>query len=210
MLNEWQSITATDGNATQFATGVSVSEHPRRVFRRPNIGEIMRRVYRISNGPDVGEVVGSVDALMAFARENGPGRYQVDEHADQPLPGRNAMARACGTVIHQPDGQVTFKPFFFGYHPLGQDSRPIDRKFPLEFRAAYEHASRWIELVGFKGTSSHQEFARHLSFLANSIRAAVIREMGAANTNVVMAAVQCAIDDAIAGRVRRWRATDPV
>jgi len=73
-------------------------------------------IYRISKGPDVGELVDSSEGLEAFAREHGPGRYPVDEHALEAFEGSNAKARAWGTIIHQPDGRIAFKPFFFGDH----------------------------------------------------------------------------------------------
>jgi hypothetical protein len=70
----------------------------------------MSCVYRVSKSPDVGEVVDSVPAVEAFAREHGPGRYHVDEHAAQFLAGSKSSARAWGTVIHQKDGQVVLEP----------------------------------------------------------------------------------------------------
>jgi hypothetical protein len=60
-------------------------------------------------------------ALEEFARENGPGRYQVDEHFLDHFEGSNAKARAWGTVIHQPDGRIAVKPFFFGDHRAVED-----------------------------------------------------------------------------------------
>jgi hypothetical protein len=41
----------------------------------------MIHVYRITNGPEVGDLVDSIEALEAFAREHGPWRYNVDEHS---------------------------------------------------------------------------------------------------------------------------------
>jgi hypothetical protein len=75
----------------------------------------MSHVYRVSKSPDVGEVVDSIPAVEAFAREHGPGRYHVDEHASDPFPGSKTTARAWGDVIHQPDGRIALKP-----HPWGQ------------------------------------------------------------------------------------------
>jgi hypothetical protein len=83
-----------------------------------------------------------------------------------------------------------------------EDSRPIDRQFPREFRGAYEHASRWIELFGFNGTWS-QHLARHVGHLTETIRAAVMRQMGDADPRVVKYAVMFAIDDAIKERKPR-------
>jgi hypothetical protein len=70
----------------------------------------MSRVYRVSKSPEVGEVVDSVQSAEAFARENGPGRYHVDEHAADYLPGSKSSARAWGNVIHQPGGHVVLEP----------------------------------------------------------------------------------------------------
>jgi len=60
--------------------------------------------------------VDSEQALELFARDHGPGRYEVDEHSLDPFEGSNAKARAWGMVIHEPDGRVALKPFFFGDH----------------------------------------------------------------------------------------------
>jgi hypothetical protein len=62
--------------------------------------------YRILKGPDIGDVVDSIRALEAFAREHGPGRYHVDEYALEPFPGSNLTARIWGSVIHQEDGHI--------------------------------------------------------------------------------------------------------
>jgi hypothetical protein len=76
----------------------------------------MSHIYRITKSPDVCDLVDSTEALEAFAREHGPGRYQVDEHSLDAFEGSNAKARGWGTVIHQPDGRIALKPFFFGDH----------------------------------------------------------------------------------------------
>jgi hypothetical protein len=81
----------------------------------------MPHVYRISKGPDVGQLVDSAESLEAFARDHGAGRYHVDEHSLEPCDGSNAKAHAWGTVIHQPDGRVAVKPFFFGDHRAVED-----------------------------------------------------------------------------------------
>jgi hypothetical protein len=73
-------------------------------------------VYRITKSTGVGEIVDSVESLVTFARDHGPGRYDVDERSLDPFEGSNAKARAWGTVIHQPDGRVALNPFFFGDH----------------------------------------------------------------------------------------------
>ena len=76
----------------------------------------MPRCLRISKGPDVGELAGSIKVLEVFAREHGPGRYRVDEHSLDQFERSNAKAGGWGTVIHQPDGRNALKPFFFGDH----------------------------------------------------------------------------------------------
>jgi hypothetical protein len=75
-----------------------------------SVGETMPHVYRITKSPDLGDIVQSVDDLRAFAREHGPGRYNVDEHSLDPFPGTNVTARAWGKVIHHKDGQVIPDP----------------------------------------------------------------------------------------------------
>jgi hypothetical protein len=74
----------------------------------------MSRVYRVTKGQDVGEVVDSIRAVEAFARDNGPGRYHVDEHSADPFPGSKSTARAWGSVIHHRDGQVVLDPIPWG------------------------------------------------------------------------------------------------
>jgi hypothetical protein len=66
----------------------------------------MSFVYRVTKSPRVGEVVDSISAVEAFGRDHGPGRYHVDEHAAESLPGSRSSARSWGTVIHHKDGQV--------------------------------------------------------------------------------------------------------
>ena len=74
------------------------------------VGDSMSRLYPIPQVPDVGDLVDSVESLEEFARENGPGRYHVEEHAAESLPGSKSSARAWGTVIHHTDGQVVLEP----------------------------------------------------------------------------------------------------
>jgi hypothetical protein len=69
-----------------------------------------------TGSPDVGAIVDSEERLELFARQHGQGRYQVDEHRSDPFPKSNCSARAWGTVIHQPDGRIALKPFFYGDH----------------------------------------------------------------------------------------------
>ncbi len=70
----------------------------------------MTHVYRISKGPDVGDILDSIESLEAFARNHGPGRYDVDEHSLDPFPGTKVSARSWGKVIHHKDGQVVLDP----------------------------------------------------------------------------------------------------
>jgi hypothetical protein len=58
----------------------------------------MTHVYLVSRGPDVGELVDSIEAVKSFARKNGAGRYQVDQISSDPLPSRHA-SRRWGVVI---------------------------------------------------------------------------------------------------------------
>jgi len=74
------------------------------------VGDTMTRVSRISKGPDVGDFFDSSEALSAFARDHGPGRYDVDEHSLDAFPGSNVSAEAWGKVIHHQDGQVVLDP----------------------------------------------------------------------------------------------------
>ena len=76
----------------------------------------MPHIHRISKGPNVGDILDSIESLEAFARNHGPGRYDVDEHSLDPFPGTTVSARAWGTVIHQPNGRIVVKPYFFGDH----------------------------------------------------------------------------------------------
>jgi hypothetical protein len=71
----------------------------------------MIRVYRVSKSPEIGEVVDSIPAVETYVRETGIGRYQVDEHALEPLPGSKATARAWGTAIHKQGGEVVLEPY---------------------------------------------------------------------------------------------------
>ena len=49
------------------------------------IGDPMPHVYRISKSPDVGDLLNSIEALEAFARDHGPESYNVDEHLTMDL-----------------------------------------------------------------------------------------------------------------------------
>ena len=73
-------------------------------------GETMTRAFRITKGPNVGDILDSIESLEAFARDHGPGRYDVDEHSLEPFAGTKVLARAWGKVIHHQDGQVILDP----------------------------------------------------------------------------------------------------
>jgi hypothetical protein len=45
----------------------------------------MSYVYRITKSPEVGELVDSIEAVKKFARQNGCGRYHVDEIGADPF-----------------------------------------------------------------------------------------------------------------------------
>jgi hypothetical protein len=70
----------------------------------PHLFETMPQIYRVTKSPEVGDLVDSIRAAEAFARENGPGRYVIDEHAVEPFPGSKSTARGWGSVIHRRDG----------------------------------------------------------------------------------------------------------
>jgi hypothetical protein len=74
----------------------------------------MPHIYRIAKSPEVGDLVDSVDALKSFAKENGPGRYDVDEHSLEPFPGAKVTARAWGKVIHYEAGYVAMDQIPWG------------------------------------------------------------------------------------------------
>ena len=54
----------------------------------------MPRRFRISISPEVGGIVDSIEAIEAFAREHGSGRYEVQEHPVGPFPGSKVAAKA--------------------------------------------------------------------------------------------------------------------
>jgi hypothetical protein len=65
----------------------------------------MSRVYRVSKGQEVGEVVDSIKAIEAFARDHGPGWYHVDERAAEYLPGDSGLE--CGVGRPARDGRTS-------------------------------------------------------------------------------------------------------
>jgi hypothetical protein len=54
--------------------------------------------------------VESIEAVETFARENGLGRYTIDEQAANPFPGSKSTAREWGSLIHLRDGQIVLDP----------------------------------------------------------------------------------------------------
>jgi hypothetical protein len=70
----------------------------------------LRRAVRISKGPDVGDLVDSVESVEAFAREHGLSRYDVDENSLDPFLGSQDAASACDHAIHCQDGSVVMEP----------------------------------------------------------------------------------------------------
>jgi hypothetical protein len=65
----------------------------------------MSQIYRISQGLYFAEIVDSVEEVEEFARQNGHGRYHVDEiSADQFRSGHTS--RRWGIVFAKPDGTV--------------------------------------------------------------------------------------------------------
>ena len=69
----------------------------------------MTHACRSSNEADVGEVLDAVEALQAFARDRGPGCYDVDEHSRGPFPGTNVLAGTWGKVTHHTDGRINME-----------------------------------------------------------------------------------------------------
>jgi hypothetical protein len=68
-------------------------------------------IFRISRPDDDLVVdVDSIDRVKGIVESGNQGRYHVDEHAADSLPGSKSSARAWGTVIHQKDGQVVRDP----------------------------------------------------------------------------------------------------
>jgi hypothetical protein len=65
---------------------------------------------RIVRGPDIRYILDSIGSLDPFAREHGPGRYDVDEHSLDPFPGTNCPQGRCGKVTGHQDGQVVLDP----------------------------------------------------------------------------------------------------
>jgi hypothetical protein len=70
----------------------------------------MKHVYRISEGPAVSDILNSIESLGAFERDHDSGRYKVDEHSLDPVPGTKVSARAWGNAIRHQDGQLVLDP----------------------------------------------------------------------------------------------------
>jgi hypothetical protein len=56
------------------------------------------------------DILDSIESLKEFARDHGPGRYDVDEHSFDPFPWTKVSARALGKLIQHQDGQVILDP----------------------------------------------------------------------------------------------------
>jgi hypothetical protein len=63
-------------------------------------------LYRISKGPNVGNILDSIEAFEAFSRDQIPGRYHVDEVSSDPFRSGHT-SRRWGVVNASPDGTVT-------------------------------------------------------------------------------------------------------
>jgi hypothetical protein len=70
------------------------------------------RMVRTHPTPDVLPLVfGGLAELVAAARENGAGRYRVDEFAPAgDLLSSGHSSRQWGSIIHQPDGTIDPEP----------------------------------------------------------------------------------------------------
>ena len=73
------------------------------------MGESLDRVFRIPNGPHVGDILDSIESLEAFAPDHGPGRFNVDEHSLDPFP-RTRSRPGREKAIHLTDGQIVLDP----------------------------------------------------------------------------------------------------
>jgi hypothetical protein len=92
--------------------------------------------YRITRNPDLVVFVDSLTGARDFARENGPGRYQIDEQRC----GLSVDATTSwGTIIHDSDGQIL---------SVLAEHRPNDPDERVR-RAAYHeagHAALYLEV----------------------------------------------------------------
>jgi hypothetical protein len=79
----------------------------------------MTTVYRITESPQVGDVVDSTEALEAFARAHGPGRYHVDEHSLEPFEGTKVVA---SLDCHAEKKRPNISPDFMRYLGYNQPS----------------------------------------------------------------------------------------
>jgi hypothetical protein len=70
----------------------------------------MTHAHRIFTGPDVGDILDSIESLPTFARDHAPGRYDVDEHSLDSFAGSKVSAGVSGKVIHQMDGLKILEP----------------------------------------------------------------------------------------------------
>jgi hypothetical protein len=65
----------------------------------------MNQVFRVSRGSDFGKLVDGLDELKEFVRDNGPGRYRVDEIGADPFSSGHTSRRG-GVVIAKRDGTI--------------------------------------------------------------------------------------------------------
>jgi hypothetical protein len=72
-------------------------------------------MFRISKDLNTVEDIESEDEIESTVRALGPSRYHIDEIVLDPFPSGHC-SRAWGVGIHQPDGRIALKPFFYGDH----------------------------------------------------------------------------------------------
>jgi hypothetical protein len=63
-------------------------------------------LYRISNGPYVGDILDSIESVESFARDHGLSSYDVDEHSGDPFLGSHYVLRAWDRAIHYHSGHA--------------------------------------------------------------------------------------------------------
>src|ERR1700733_14056876 len=65
--------------------------------------------FHISNDAHIDGVVQTIEAIGAFARDHGPGRYVVNEHYPNPLHDSFNSSKVWGEVIHHLDGKIAIR-----------------------------------------------------------------------------------------------------
>jgi hypothetical protein len=86
---------------------------------RPNAAGLLNRrkvnptngshSFHISNDAHIDGVVQTIEAIGAFARDHGPGRYVVNEHYPDPLQDSFNSSKVWGEVIHHLDGKIAIR-----------------------------------------------------------------------------------------------------